>query len=124
MKIYEYQSSMTLVQNHPDSIFLNFVSSITPILTYPQHSCERYWTNGPLVRAMTTAWLPLRTCQLVNFLEFRHSNMRPHLMAFKFAYGMHSAAAASTFTKILCITKFLNNSIISPLHSIEYAANL
>ena len=28
---------------------LNFFSSITLILTYPQHSGERYRTNGPLV---------------------------------------------------------------------------
>ena len=52
MKVYEYQRSrpfIDLCPNHSDSIFLNFFSSKPLILTYPQHSGERYRTNGPLV---------------------------------------------------------------------------
>ena len=52
MKLYEYQRSRLAIDfdpNHSDSIFfLNLFSSITLILTYPQHSGERYRTNGPL----------------------------------------------------------------------------
>ena len=52
MKLYEFQRSRSFIDlgpNHSDSIFLNFFSFITPILTYHQHSGERYRTNGPLV---------------------------------------------------------------------------
>ena len=52
MKICEYQRSRSFNDfgpNHSDSIFLNFFSSATLILTYPQHSDERYRTNGSLV---------------------------------------------------------------------------
>ena len=52
MKFYEYHGSRSFIDlgpNHSDSIFFNFYSSITLILTYPLHSGERYRTNGPLV---------------------------------------------------------------------------
>ena len=49
MKLYEYQRSRPFIDlgpNHSDSIFLNFFSSITTILTYPQHSVS---DTGPVV---------------------------------------------------------------------------
>ena len=52
MKLYWYQRSRSFIDlgpNHSDSIFLNLFSSITAVLTYPQHSGERYRTSGPLV---------------------------------------------------------------------------
>ena len=52
MKLYEFPRSRAFIDldpNHSDSIFLNFFSSITTDLTYPQHSDERYRTCGPLV---------------------------------------------------------------------------
>ena len=51
-ELYEYQMSKPYIDlgpYHSDSIFLNFFSSITADLIYPQHSGERYRTNGPLV---------------------------------------------------------------------------
>ena len=51
MRLYEYQSSRSFIDFGPiqsDSIILNFFSSITADLTYPQHSGERDRTNDPL----------------------------------------------------------------------------
>ena len=47
INLYEYQRSRSFIDlgpNHSDSIFLNFFSSITLILTYPQVS-----DTGPMV---------------------------------------------------------------------------
>ena len=53
MKFYEYKWSRSFTDlgpDHSDSNFLNFFSSITLSLTYPQHSGERYRTSGPVVK--------------------------------------------------------------------------
>ena len=56
MKLYENQRSRSFIDlgpDHSDSNFLNFFPQQPLILYYPQHSDERYRTNGPLVFKIT-----------------------------------------------------------------------
>ena len=52
MNLHECQRSRSFIDlgpNHSDSIYLTSVAQKPQILMFPQHSGERYRTNGPLV---------------------------------------------------------------------------